>query len=248
MTDTGIIERKGVLSSSTLHIIAMISMLIDHMGAVMFPYSDLMRVLGRLAFPIYCFMLAEGFRHTSNAKKYLARLLIFGLISEIPFDMAFYKVPYWNHQSVYLTLSISLITLMLLDRDKQKSGVGIAMKRFFVIFCGFVAATLLLSDYNGFGVLMVVIFYEYPGRNRWEYFLQFLGMVFVNVFLIGYGTTRLGSLIIPFGPQVFALLALPLIWLYNGERGITSKGFKYFCYAFYPLHLLALGLWKIYLS
>ncbi len=231
--NTGTIEYKGVLSSSTLHIIAMISMLIDHVGAVVYPNIEWMRIAGRLAFPIYCFMLAEGFRHTSSAPKYLQRLLIFGLISEIPFDMAFYHVPYWNHQNVYWTLSISLITLMLI-RKLEQPGPKYKFLQFAVVMAGFLAATFTFSDYYGFGVMLVVSFYNFPGRNMKEKVTQLLLMILINAVLLG-------------GSQVFAIASIVFIWLYNGERGITAKPFKYFCYAFYPLHLLVLGLINLFL-
>ncbi len=231
--NTGTIEYKGVLSSSTLHIIAMISMLIDHVGAVVYPNIEWMRIAGRLAFPIYCFMLAEGFRHTSSAPRYLQRLLIFGLISEIPFDMAFYHVPYWRHQNVYWNLAFSLVTLMLLKR-LEKPGFWYKFGQFMAVMAGFLAATFTFSDYYGFGVLLVVAFYNFPGRNIREKATQLLLMVLINAVLLG-------------GSQAFAIASIIFIWLYNGERGITAKPFKYFCYAFYPLHLLILGLINLFL-
>lgn len=232
-SDNRIIEYNGVLSSSTLHIIAMVSMLLDHVGAVVFPELDWMRLLGRLAFPIYCFMLAEGFRRTSNATKYLQRLLIFGLISEIPFDLAFYEFNYWRHQNVYWNLATSLVALICIKKLEQP-GFKYKFLQFLVIISAFMVATFTFSDYYGFGVLLVVSFYQFPGKDIRDKIMQLLLMVLINAVLLG-------------GPQAFAIIATPFIWLYSGERGITSKPFKYFCYAFYPLHLLILGLIRMFL-
>ncbi len=229
------IEYQGFLSSSTLHIIAMASMLCDHIGAVLFPQLEWMRIIGRLAFPIYCFMLAEGYRHTSNAKNYLMRLLIAGVISEVPFDMAFYRsFIFWRHQNVMFNLAISLMTLMVIDRVKKKGDdLRSRLLMGFISMAGFLIATITFTDYYGTGVLLVLAFWQFSGNTWKDRLTQVLMLVLVNTVIFG-------------GTQSWATLAVIPIWLYSGQRGIKGKPFKYFCYAFYPLHLLVLGLTNVF--
>ena len=104
------------MSGFWLKILAMISMLIDHTGMVLFPQMQGLRVLGRLAFPLYCFLLAEGAVHTSNSKRYLGRLLGFALLSEIPFDLACHNTALWmQSQNVFFTLFLGLAACALLE-------------------------------------------------------------------------------------------------------------------------------------
>ena len=117
-------EKAVGLSGSTLKLIAIVTMFIDHLGVVAFetqisnymvPYY-IMRLIGRLAFPIFCFLLVEGFFHTRDVKKYALRLLVFAFISEIPFDLAFNRqMFYWRHQNVFFTLFIGLLVIALLE-------------------------------------------------------------------------------------------------------------------------------------
>lgn len=99
-----------MIDRSVLKWIAVLTMVIDHVGAILFPDQIWMRVIGRVAFPIYAYCLAEGFRYTSDYRRYLGRLALFAILSEIPFDLAFYGVPFsFAHQNVFFTLTLGLI-------------------------------------------------------------------------------------------------------------------------------------------
>lgn len=114
--------KAGVFSSCMLHIIAMTCMLSDHMWATLFPYVDILTCIGRIAFPIFAFMIVEGFYHTSNFRRYLCRMLVFAVISEIPFDLVSGdSVLYLFHQNVLWTFLIGLLLIALIDKVRKIS-------------------------------------------------------------------------------------------------------------------------------
>ena len=100
-------KQQGLFNNFTLKMIAIISMLTDHVGCILFPDELIFRAIGRIAFPIFCFLVVEGFFHTRNTWNYLMRLCIFAILSEIPFDLAFFgKVFYLQKQNVFMTLAL----------------------------------------------------------------------------------------------------------------------------------------------
>lgn len=185
---------------------------------------ELMRIVGRVAFPIFCFLLVEGFLHTSNIKKYLLRLAAFAVITEVPFDLAIAGMPFCvAYQSVMVTLLIAMLMLCGIKWVEEKGW-----KKFVrVIAClAIVAAAagvakLLHTDYDWSGVLCVAGMY-YLGKKGMKVRGAFLGCAFLIM----------ANLI-----EVFALIGVAFIAFYNGERGMKMK---YFFYAFYPAHLLIL--------
>lgn len=214
-------QRKG-LTGSTLKLIAIITMFIDHIGAGILEqlpgfvpnssifYTDIvLRYIGRVAFPIFCFLLVEGFLHTSNIKKYAIRLFLFALISEIPFDLAFSrKILETNYQNVFFTLFIGLVTLMAVKHFENQK-----LLRILAIFAGIAAAQFLRTDYAGFGVVFILLLYIFHDK-----------IIFRNIIC---------SVAIIW--ELTAPIAFIPITLYNGLRGIKMK---YFFYIFYPAHLL----------
>lgn len=205
------------LSSFDLKMIAMLSMFIDHLGAIVFPECIWMRYIGRLAFPIYCFLLSEGFEHTKSVEVYLKRLFVFAVLSEGIFDFAFYGTFLEaEHQNVFFTLCFGLFLLEKLSQESSASvklfwGVGIA-----------VAAEFLHLDYGAGGIMTVLIFWKFRENKA----ALTLAMVLIHGIL-----NR--------GIQSFAVLALLPIFLYNGKKGTNLK---YLFYTFYPAHLLFLVL------
>lgn len=197
-------------------------MLIDHTGAILFPQSTLLRIIGRLAFPIYCFLLAEGFFYTSSRGRYALRLFLFSLLSEWPFDLAFGRMgdPF-QKQNVYFTLLLGLFTLWGCDLVRKHHPflclpVGAA---------GCAAAWLLQCDYRHYGILFILIF-SLLRRNR----VASLSCFFLSN--VGY------ALLAPSTVQYAGGLAVLPLGLYNGQRGPRFP--KYVFYAFYPVHLLLL--------
>ncbi len=236
--------RGGLFSSGTLHIMAMLFMLLDHLWATVFPYLDFLTCIGRLAFPLFAFMIAEGFYHTGNLKRYIGKIFVFAVISEVPFDLIYGGTVFYPfHQNVLWTFLISLLLMAWMERVRKKNKwILTGLSAAGALILGYGIGTVTMVDYYGAGVLTVLLFYFLRGKHPVVMLLQFAGMYFINAGLLSgffYTVTVFGHAF-EFPQQAFALFALPLIWLYSGERGYGKKWFQYFCYAFYPGHLLAL--------
>lgn len=235
------LSRPGFsLSGTALKRIACLSMLLDHIGASLLEnglfrcsaidprlvgLDQLLRLVGRLAFPIYCFLLVEGFLHTHDLKKYALRMLGFALISEWPFDWAFFSGVYWGHQNVYFTLLLGLLAMKALDTYQTPEGMpalkGIlgAAACFLAAAACFLAAALLHCDYDVLGLALILALYMTRKDKRAQ---CIAGAVF--------------SLFEPVAP-----LAFGLVWFYSGERGGSSKLEQWAFYWFYPAHIFVLG-------
>lgn len=231
--ETTIIRSGGgamkLLNSMHLKLIALITMIIDHTGAIFFGSQDLYRIIGRIAFPIYCFLLVEGFFHTKSREKYAARLFIFALISELPFDYAFFGGLNSSHQNIFFTLFFGLLGIWVSEAFKAKNPL--------ISVAGFVGAaglaTLLNTDYTILGILYILTFYFAKSMPN--------GMKQLYIFLgIASATYLLSSSL-----QMYALLALIPLTLYNGKPGSKNKVLQYSFYAAYPVHLMILYLISI---
>ncbi len=245
-------NKKFQLNALTLHLIAMFCMLLDHMWATVVTGNMWMTYVGRLAFPIFAFMIVEGYFHTSNFKKYLQRMLVFALLSEIPFNLMNSGTlidPF--HQNVIWTFLIALLCVSRIDRTLKSDRNFV----FRVLVCagismlGYVVGTIAMVDYHGHGVLTVLVFYFFHGR-KWPQLLgQAAGLYFINFVLLQNMTIPLMLFdhSYDFPVQGFALLSLIPIWLYRGKQGPHSKAIQYACYAFYPVHILVLSLIGLYM-
>ena len=235
-------------TSFSLHIMAMIFMLCDHLWGTIINGNDWLTCIGRISFPIFAFMIVEGYYHTNNLKKYVQRLLCFAIISEIPFNLALgSSLLYPIHQNVLWSFLIS-IGLIHWNEKARKSGklwkqilVGVSS-----VIIGYLVGILTFVDFYHAGVLTVLAFYFFRGNKWWNYVGQFACLWYINIEMLGgysYEIELFGQTYF-FMRQGLALLALIPIWLYGGKKGYSSKAFKNFCYWFYPAHLLVLGLIK----
>lgn len=239
---------KKSLTGFHLKMIAVISMLIDHTAATvverMMQYPDgfwanmnlywlyeTMRCIGRLAFPIYCFLLVEGYRHTHNVKKYALRLGVFALISEVPFDLAFqHAIVDFSYNNVFFTLLFGLVGLAGMDWIEDftlKKNAKNARLYSALMSIGWIALLCALSmlcrvDYYIVGILVILILHKYYERPV----LGFGWAVVILALCCGWNELWALSMILP-------------IAMYNGERG---KQVRYFFYGFYPGHLAVLDL------
>ena len=181
-----------------------------------------LRNIGRAAFPIYCFLIVEGLLHTRDKKKYALRLGIFALISELPYDLAVNTKQPWEKQNVYFTLFIGFLVIYALQKVSEQSGFDREWKKAFirliVLATGMTIAWMLKSDYSYKGVLVMAALYE---MRQTKVIAQLLGFCVLSS-----------------NPFTAVGFGLPL--LYHGKKGYGGKVWQYFCYAFYPLHLLIL--------
>lgn len=254
MEQVTIAGRKGI-SGSTIKCIAIITMLIDHIAAAVFDrilisqglweaYSSvetarqfmeehmiiytldaIMRMIGRISFPIFCFLLIEGVLHTHNLRKYIGRMLLFAVLSEIPFDLAFQgKICDWSYQNVFLTLVIGLLVLTGFQWVRKKEGmhrVTNIILQGLILAAGMGIAFLIKSDYGAYGVLTVAVMYLLRKNKIWEV-------------LSGCAILTMMS----FSEFTSFIVLLP-IYCYNGRKGWDMK---YVFYFFYPVHLVILYL------
>ena len=235
--------RKPALSQEGLKLIACFAMLLDHLGAslVLMLYRHsfskelydlyfLLRIIGRIAFPIFCFQLAEGIYHTKNPRKYALRLAIGAVLAEIPFDLLFFGELTWAHSSVMVTLLLAFCWARL-TVITEKPGLKVMLLAVFSY-----AAELLGSDYGGYGVLMVALFVLTRQMPRFR-LMQAIGLAVICWF-IGGSTIRIGFIRIPI--EMFAMFSLIPIFAYSGEKRTASPWIQWAFYLFYPVHLAVL--------
>lgn len=223
-------DRKW-LPQEGLKWIACLSMLLDHLGACFFPEATALRVIGRLAFPLYGFLLTEGLRHTHSRKGYLLRLGLLALLSELPFDLLFWGRPDLRGQNVMVTLLLGALACVLLDEARKPWQI---MAGLAVIF---VAARFAGADFGCYGVGLILLLRltrELPHRTL----LRGLGMALLA--FCNAGRLVLFGLSVP--AQLLTLPALIPIELYNGKKQTRSKAVRWCFNLFYPAHLTVLWL------
>ena len=201
--------------------IAVLTMITDHVGRMFFPDVHIFNIIGRIAFPLFAFLLIEGFVHTGNLKKYMLRMLIFACISEIPYDLAMQET--WlefSRQNTIWTLTLGLLMLALCRKYQYSvwAVAGIA-----VVCCA--VAALLRFDYGAGGIVLILILYFLRDR-QW---LKYLAMLGLSVLWFG-------------GTEIAAMISIIFMLAYNGKHG---KNMKYMFYWFYPVHLAVLFFIKI---
>ena len=225
------------ITSNVLKLIACASMLCDHTGYVLMDDNAIMRAVGRLAFPIFVFLLVEGYRYTSNVKRYMLRLFAFALISEVPFDLAFSgRVFDIKYQNIFFTLAAGLIVIRLFDMAENEDQVK-QIYLYAAIVAIAVAAEICGFDYGGGGIIIISIFYKITPAYGVPFDRSSMRKTAKNgaesalIYFLFYGFSEL-----------YALFALVPISFYNGRRGIKNRAVQYAFYMFYPLHLLCIYL------
>ncbi len=260
------IQEVNTMTSFALRLLAIIAMLIDHTAAVLVdPGSDLytlMRIIGRIAFPIFCFLIVEGFEHTRSVGKYIGRMALFSVAAEIPYDLAFHNEPleFTIGQNVFLTLLFGLVSITTAGK-----GVPWILKRLFpdfshtdnrwiqillaspVIALFAWLADSISTDYGWFGVVTICIFYLLHDNRA----LALTAFGLFNSFRYGikflpddssYALFAFRVYLLPVTQWFAAFATLPL-GFYNGEPG--SRKFRNLFYVFYPAHLFILWLISI---
>ena len=224
-----------------LKLIAIVTMLIDHIGLFFFPDIPLFRIIGRLSFPLFAFLIANGAYYTKNQNRYLLRLGIFALVSQIPYGLLYGLIlPSFSGINIFGTLFLGLLAIVLSRNQKNHflKGLSIALPAF--------VALVLDASYGAAGVVSIVIFYYYFRNLKMLILLQ--GFLFLCVYslpalyeaLVSGWYVNVVAFLQPLG-----LLSLVFIALYNHKKGPSfSLGF----YVFYPVHLFILYVFKIWYS
>lgn len=217
------------MPQEALKAIACLTMLYDHIGAVILPVIGL-RIIGRIAFPIFCFLLSEGVHYTRNVKKYALRLAIGMLLAEYPFDCLFFGGWTWAHQSVMVTLLLACLAMAAMTRAQE------AWCKLLIALPFAVAAELLHTDYGAVGVLMCVMFAltrTLPKRIAIQSVL-----LLVLCYLAGGYAFAIGPVSIPI--ECFGVFAMLPIACYRGYKCTRSRIVQIMFYLFYPVHLTLL--------
>lgn len=235
---------RKIFTGSTLKIIAVLSMTLDHFSKIILkdgiilnaPYSmftdaqfnilmtlsDVFSILGRIAFPIFCFLLVEGFLHTHDLKRYFLNLGIFAIISEPVYDLAIAGTAVsFKQQNVLFTLLLGLGVLVLVKKIKQN-----IIGPIIIIFLGAVISFICKLDGWYYGICLIAVFYLFHDKTALKNILAVLVMYVCGLDFSIWGLIEPNFLL--------ALTSLIFINLYNGQRGIKMK---YFFYWFYPTHL-----------
>lgn len=174
--------KRFEMTSCSLHVLAMMLMLCDHLWGTIVPGNEWLTCIGRLSFPIFAFLIVEGYFHTSNLRKYIQRLLIFALISEIPFNlMTGSRLFYPIHQNVLWTFLISLGLIHLNEKVKASQHRSrVIIIGILSVLLGSLLGLLTMVDYYHAGILTVLIFYFFRGNTTRHRLGQLIGMWYVH--------------------------------------------------------------------
>ena len=242
------------MTSHAIRLFACITMPIDHIGYCMQAYrigdtetADILRLVGRLAMPLFAFLIAEGFKKTHNVFLYMLRLFLAALVSEIPFDlMSSGRMTNHGSQNVMFTLLLGLLAIWTVDLAAKSKSKHLKCYAFIPVLLLCYGAHRLSTDYGFFGVLLILLFYFLDSsslENR-VWYLPALAIFASRYVLMAYWN---GSAILPWGTAQFSVIfcIIPIL-LYNGKKGYTPKSKigrfmqKSVFYLFYPAHMTVL--------
>ena len=231
------VSKRGI-SGSALKMIAFATMLVDHAAILLFPHTSIykfLRIIGRVAFPIFCFLISEGLIHSSDKLRYLIRILLFGFLCQAPYALAFGNGGIFADLNIYFTFAFSMLPIVLFliissVLEKKFSAnvsklVG-AIAFFLCLIIIWQASKHVKIEYGLWGVGLTIVFYVSKPFKPFDIAVVGLYMLYI----------WRGSAV-----QLCALMSLPLILFYNGQRGFVDNTVKKIsCYAFYPVHILLL--------
>lgn len=222
-------KKFKILDNTTIKLIAIIIMLMDHITIAFFPEKIIFIKIGEIAFPLFAFCIAEGFHYTKDKKKYFLNLFGFAIISEVCFDLGLYGKIYWFHQNVLFTMSIAVLLLIIYEKIMKSKKFTNDIK--VALICTSLSISLMISlvmftDHTMYGILLIFIYYILRDKPLIKFPLAAL-LLFI-VF-----------------PYKFALISIPILLLYNGKRGFNLK---YFFYSFYPVHLLIIAIVRLFIK
>lgn len=228
--------QPGFLNAFTLKVIAITAMTLDHIGAFLYPDDLWLRVIGRLTIPIIAFLIVEGYYHTSGIKRYMLRLLVFAVLAQPVYLMAF-----GNGLNVLFDLLTGLSAILIIDRYK------LGWWRYpFIAIVSLIAIAISL-DWWHLAILLIYIFHEWRGNFKALTFA--IATLFILNFLLFKwlaDSTGNASLQITHATNLWCIATLPLIYFYNGARGkFKGLDYRYFFYLYYPAHLIIIYLIKI---
>ena len=225
------------MTSFGLKIIALISMLCDHVSYLILDTPNYLNIIGRIAFPIFAFQISEGYTHTKNLKKYILRLFIFAIISQIPFTLFLYSLGINDFSfNVFFTLLLGLLSITIYDKIKDKYNKYLG---FIPVIALIILAQILKCDYGWYGVTLIFLFYLFK-EKRLLMNISAISLIFIKYLITFTNEPHIYYLYFILG----AITSLIFINLYDNKKG---KNIKHFLYVFYPLHLLILALIKMYI-
>ena len=209
--------KENIVTSFVLKIIAVITMTMDHYSKIA-DGPEWFSLVGRVSFPLFAFLIGEGFRYTKDRKKYFYRIFLYALVLQIPDLLSIEKYD----GNIFFTLSFGILSLLILNNTKLNKFIKIILVIIIVV-----SAEMLTLDYGSYGVMIIIIFYLFRENNIMTAF----SFTAVNILWISFFQMS--------ATQLYSIFVLPLIFLYNGKEG---KKMKLFFYLYYPLHLIVLYL------
>lgn len=216
------------MTSFGLKLLAMISMIFDHIGHMFFPNDILYRVIGRLAYPLFAFQLSVGYSHTKHKEKHILKMILFAIISQLPFMFFIGTVePEHGHfLNIGFTFSLALLCMYIIENIQDYFYKGFALSTVLLLSC------FLPIDYGIWGVLLCVCFYIFRNHKYLNILVSWVLMLF-KIFISGN---------IAYSTMLYALFP---IFMYNDKKGLDNKFSKYLFYVFYPAHMILFTIIKL---
>lgn len=224
------------MNSRVIKIIAVVSMLVDHMGTILFPHLTWMRIIGRIAFPLFCFQIAFGATKTRNIWKYVLRLFVFALVTQVALSVVLWEI-YVSWLNVFFTLSAGVLSIIMINKAKEEKNPVIAACVLVIIIVLLLLAELLHFDYGMMGVALIIMFYL-PLTHS----LKWSKITMLPVFILFNLPFALSSSYI----QLYSMISAVFLLLFVDKKLRIPKWERWAFYVFYPLHLVILHLINIF--